>query len=78
MKDFMHRTISEEIDVPMGEGKVGKISITRTRTTNGGASISIDFNGQRIDFRGDGYEDHAFQLASALLLVCNDPCMLPK
>lgn len=77
MDDFIHRTISKEISVPMAQNVVGKIKVMRTRTSAGHAQITAEFNDQRIEFKGENYEQNANDFIAALDEVCGNPCLLP-
>lgn len=78
MKEFLHRTISEEAEVTDENGDPVKLRVWRTRTSAGYRCIGIEFGQQRIEFTiGDSYEEHA-RIACALLeKMCESPCMLP-
>lgn len=79
MKNFIHRTISEESKVFDEDGNIVKVSAMRTRTSAGYSAISVEFGKQRIDFTiGDSYEEHARLVIDILGRICDNPCLLPS
>lgn len=80
--DFMHRTIT--FDGPTfhdADGEVQQITVTRTRTTNGFASITMQFGKQRIEFNSDiaeGYEQAARSARELLDSACSESCTIPS
>jgi hypothetical protein len=59
----------------------GELSVTRRRTSEGSASITIEFGPQRITFEAEqnaNYEEIARVLADLLLEACDDACLIAK
>lgn len=96
--DFMHRTITIERDLPVDkrgdvtrDERTIKVKASRTRTTAGYASISIQLNDNctgrvetlgatltiNTDAFGSAYEQVAFIIAEVLNEIASDKCALP-
>lgn len=74
MKDFLHRTITEE-STELG------LSVTRTKTSNGFCSITIIGNGTKIQFTNEKdelYEQKVRELAKMIAKIADNPCSLPE
>lgn len=82
MKDFIQRVITQESDLPIVDcdGTAFKLIASRSRNTNGHASIRLSFGKQTLELTSDveNYELVALEIAAMLTDVANNPCLIPK
>ena len=82
MNEFIHKTVSDAIELERAKEGPIECVCSRTRTSNGYASIELRIdNGVALridsDAYGAGYEQVALQIADLLRRVTQNPCALP-
>lgn len=83
MEDFVHRTITESIELPGKQVPPVVCTVMRTRTSKGFASITLRIEGKEIlkisnINYGDFYEVAVRDIAHLLLQIANNSCKLPE
>lgn len=80
MREFIFREVTEECLVMDNEGTSLKLSVTRSRNSNGDAAIKIRFGyDDVVTFTADvDYELSARLLAEMLVKIADNRCELPS
>ena len=82
MDEFIHKTVSDAIQLERENALSIEWECSHTRTSKGFASIVLRVDRSAVltisnDTYGPGYEQVAREIAELLLRVANNPCNLP-
>jgi len=82
MDEFIHKTVSDAIQLDRAKAGPIECVCSRTRTSKGYSSIELRIDNSVVlsinnDTYGAGYEQVALQIAGLLRRVSQNPCLLP-